>query len=191
MDDGDILVMPRNFDRIAAGMLAGMVAGIPMILALCIGYAVMGRPFFMPIKLISAVLTGDAAMFPDAGVVFVIVGLIVHLICSGVFGGLFGTITLTQSRVRLTAWSVIFSVTLWWFMQFIFLPTGGLDFPLASRMPPGLFALGHLIFGITMSSVLLPIEQRIRRRDLETEPVSPSTPAEAEVEAEKSEHRAA
>jgi len=77
--------------RLLRGALAGLVAGLLFILATMWLASAEGKPADMPLRMISTVLKGDAAMAD--GTTSVGLGWATHLVLSAIFGVVFALVT--------------------------------------------------------------------------------------------------
>lgn len=156
---------PRLFRRIGAALSSGIIAGLIMAACMAAGYALLNASPTRPFQLIAATLLGESALLPDAGAGTYLLGFLIHMVAAVLIAGFFGTLTLTRKVPRLAIQGALYSMAVWYFMQYILLPMG-LNFPLAARMSPEVFAASHFAYGLSLVS-LLRIEKYLARKDLE------------------------
>src|SRR5688572_27077057 len=87
------------------GISFGLIAGVVFAVMEVVGAAVMGNPLLMPFRMFASVVLGQAAMeTTPAGTAF-IVGVIAHLVLSGLFGLVYGLVNARLSSETQTRWS--------------------------------------------------------------------------------------
>lgn len=114
---------------IAGGIVAGLVFAMFEMVAAA---ALMGADaFFMPLRMIGAIALGPAALDPGYSLVTAaVVGVVVHMMLSAVFGGLFGAALsvvpgLTGSTGTLLAVASVFGLLLWVVNFYVLAPAFG------------------------------------------------------------------
>ncbi len=134
--------------------LAGLAGAVVMAMWAMMAAAVMGRSLFAPVQLIAAVWYGPAAMHLTAHVL--LAGLATHMMVGIVLGMMlalaFAVGRIVPGPVRL-AWGMGFGLAAWLVSQFAVLPA--LDPLMAQNMAIGVFALGHVMFGVVTAWMLL------------------------------------
>lgn len=104
---------------LAYGAVGGIVAGIVFILAEMVISAAMGGPFFAPLRMIGAMVLGTDALSPAYPLATAaIVGALVHLVLSAIFGIIFVfllayTRQLDASTGMLLLYGSLFGLALW------------------------------------------------------------------------------
>jgi hypothetical protein len=94
----------RTRHPVADGVLAGLGAGGVFIVAEMIINAVLGKPFFGPLRLIGSIVLGPQALDPSYPFRSAIIsGLIVHLVLSIVFSFVFLFLVITAKLSRGTS----------------------------------------------------------------------------------------
>jgi hypothetical protein len=146
---------------IVAGVVAGIIGGMLMAMIMMMATAAGGMGLFAPLRLIAATFYGKDAM---AGGAPLIVGLIVHMMNSMVFGVIFAWIA-GRRRAAFPALmaGVAFGVAIWAVMTFGGLPM--LNPMMRERvvMMPVAWFIAHLAFGMGVSSA-----SALRRRSAAT-----------------------
>jgi hypothetical protein len=129
------------------GAVAGMVAGIIMAMVSMVTNYFTGAGFFLSVKLIAATFLGVDSII--GGAFAIMLGMILHLVTSAMWGVVFAFITAkVKSLVGLFASAILFSVFVWAAMTFVSLPI--LNEVMSERvdMIPVQWFINHLIFGM-------------------------------------------
>jgi uncharacterized membrane protein YagU involved in acid resistance len=108
-------------DWIKAGALGGLVAGLVFAMFEMIMAAILNSSdaFFMPLRMIGAIVLGEQALMPTYGLATAaVVGLIVHMMLSIIFGIAFGVIValipaLAQSTGALLVSASAYGLLIW------------------------------------------------------------------------------
>jgi uncharacterized membrane protein YagU involved in acid resistance len=101
------------------GIAGGIISGIIFAMAEMILNVLMGKPFFGPLKLISSIVLGQPALAPTYPLISAaVVGLIVHMIMSMMFGLVFIFLLAAVRQVqastgRLLVYGWLFGLALW------------------------------------------------------------------------------
>ncbi len=150
------------------GILAGMVAAVPMGLFAMVVAAIENRGFFRPMHQIAYVVAGDgsvrsleAALAEDPFVVhpqMVLFGVVTHLAVAGFFGAVFGVLAhRLRSRRKILLAGVLYGLAVMVFMGLIVLPIVALVLDagdqisgIPSRIGWGTFAMQHVIYGLVL-----------------------------------------
>jgi len=139
------------------GAIGGILGGAAMGLFAMIVAALMGMGFWAPLKMISATFYGEAAMAqPGFAAGPVLVGLMIHMVVSAVYGAIYGTLARPRwSGGALLGWGVVYGLVIW-ALAYLLLP---LVNPLMSKamregMQPFLFAAEHVIYGAALGGYL-------------------------------------
>jgi hypothetical protein len=131
---------------IVGGGLAGIIAGIAMAI-FAMGYAgMMGMGFLAPLRLIAATLYGVEALIGGAGVLMV--GLIIHILVSAMFGIIFAALLSSRASGRAAfASGLVYGVVVWAVMRWGVVSWA--DPTMAVRLPmmAAAFFIEHLVFG--------------------------------------------
>ena len=152
--------------RILAGLIAGGVAGTAMAIVFMVAAAGALAPFYRPFQLIAATVLGDAALLPSAGPGTVLLGVGFHFMVSILLSGLFSTLTMSRSRPLIAIAGFFYGAVVWFVMQYVVFPSG-VNLAWIARVPRSVFAIAHLIYGVSLLS-LIPIETYLIRRELST-----------------------
>ncbi len=113
---------------VVSGGVTGMVAGIVFAIFEMVVAALMDQGFFMPLRMIAAIVLGEEALDPSyALVTAALVGLAVHMALSALFGmvlaGGAGSVgALRESRFGLIAAATLFGLVLWLVNFFLIAP---------------------------------------------------------------------
>ncbi len=103
----------------ATGAIVGVVAGVIFAMFEMVMAAIMGDGFFMPLRMIGAIVLGEDALMSSYSLVgAAAVGAIVHMMMSAIFGAVFGAIialapALRESNLRLVAAATVYGFVLW------------------------------------------------------------------------------
>ena len=110
------------------GIAGGLISGIVFAMAEMIMNVLMGKPFFGPLRLIGTIVLGQQALAPTFPfVTAVIVGLIVHLVLSMIYGLIFIYLLAAARQAqastgRLLVYGSLFGLALW-VVNFLILAT--------------------------------------------------------------------
>jgi hypothetical protein len=131
-------------DAIVNGLYAGLLAGMVMLVYLVVTGLIMGHP---PLVVLGLFAPGKA----DSP----LLGGLMHLAVSGVYGSLYGLIRHAipvRLRVGLPGWlsGALFGFLLFVMAELFLLP--GTGSPLLA-IPAANFALAHIIFGVVLGSI--------------------------------------
>ena len=145
-----------HFGKLAlVGALAGIVAGLVMLVFMAIVTAADGQGVWAVPKWISSAIYGDSWLGFNAADVFT--GLAIHFVISLVLGGLFAMIAVpfaTEPRQLLffgLVWGVIAYVVL------SMLGMGALDETMAQQVPLLPWFLAHLFFGLVVGYLVMAL----------------------------------
>jgi len=136
------------------GVVGGIIAGIIFAMAEMILNVLMGKPFFGPLKLISSIVLGQQALAPTYPLVSAaIIGLIVHMIMSMIFGLIFIYLLAAVKQIqastgRLLVYGSLFGLALWVVNFLILAPMLFPQFTMVNQFWNGFFA--HTFFFGTM-----------------------------------------
>ena len=146
------------------GIVWGMVAGIVFAMFEMIMAAILGDGFFMPLRMIGAIILGKGALMSsyslaEAG----LVGLIVHMMLSAMFGLVFGLVigsvtALRSSRAITVVTATVFGFTLWIF-NFYVITTVAFDWFKMSNQTVQFFA--HTFFFGSMLGLLFAARSQL------------------------------
>lgn len=111
--------------------IAGVIAGIVFAMFEMIMAALLKGAFFGPLRMISAIVLGPAAITPDyPAVTAIVVGIVVHMVLSIIFGIVFAAIVsfvpqLARSTTVLLVTASIFGLALWLVNFYVLAPVFG------------------------------------------------------------------
>lgn len=129
-------------DAIVDGLFRGVVAGLAMLVVLALAGLTYGDS---PL--------GVVARFDPAGGEGALVGLLAHLAVSGIYGALFGLLSIpVLRRASRPAWAplalgAVYGLLLALVAHYVLLP--GVESPLLG-IPMLQFSLGHLLYGLIL-----------------------------------------
>lgn len=131
--------------------ILGLVAGIVMAMVTMMITATLGMGLWALPTMIAAVLLGPSVMM-GAGVSVIMIGLIMHMVLSMMFGVIYAAIVnLVTHEFIVTA--LVFSLLLWVVNLYVL----GLVIPgarmMAQHEPVWLAIMSHLVFGITLGAL--------------------------------------
>lgn len=138
------------------GIIGGVIAGVAMVTAAMVWMALVGQGFFKPLDVIASILMGKAAINPGFQVVPELVGIMIHLALSALFGLFFA---FAVSRASWPSGAIIgaalaYGLLLWIVNVVIidanFIPAG------LSLAPTPLMIVVHLVFGLVLGLVTAP-----------------------------------
>ena len=148
------------------GAIAGLIAGLIFAVFEMIMAAILKDAFFGPLRMISGIALGKEALQPSYGLATaVIVGIIVHMIDSLIFGAIFGLIvaavpTLAHSATMLLVAASVYGLALWLVNFYLIAPTVGWNwFPTMTN--PVVQFVAHIFFfgtalGFYLTRVAIP-----------------------------------
>jgi uncharacterized membrane protein YagU involved in acid resistance len=132
------------------GIAAGIISGITFAMAEMILNVLMGKPFFGLLRLIGSILLGRQALAPTFPLApAAVVGLIVHMILSMMFGLIFIYLLAAVGQIkastgRLLVYGMPFGLTLWVVNFLILAPVLFPQFTMVNQFWNGFFA--HTFF---------------------------------------------
>ncbi len=140
------------------GLVMGVVAGIIFAMFEMIVAAILGDGFFAPLRMIGAIVLGPAALAPTYPLpVAALVGMVIHLVLSGIFGLIFGLIVSSLHFVRASSLSLVISATIFgillWIVNFYLIAP--LAFPWFGMANPYVQFVSHAFFYGTPLGLLL------------------------------------
>ena len=145
-----------------AGAAAGIIGGMLMAMAMMIATAAGGMGFLAPLRLIAATFFGQDAM---TGAGPLVVGLMVHMMNSIVFGLIFAALAGRRlPPLQAVMAGVAFGIAIWAAMTFMGLPLVNPMMRERVAMMPVPWFVAHVAFGMGLGTA-----PGLRRRLLETE----------------------
>lgn len=142
------------------GAIGGLVGGIALAMLMMIVTAAKGMGLLRPLYLIAATFHGSWAMAKGVDIVPLVIGLMVHMLNSIIFGVVFalllGSVTGTR-RWGATAWTVsglVWGLIVFIVNQYVVLPA--VDPAMAMGADKVLFwwVLGHMMFGLILGFIV-------------------------------------
>lgn len=136
---------------VGAGIGAGIVAALVMVVFTMIAFAARGQGFFTPLQLIGALFMGGDALVYDFW--SALLGLGIHMVMGAIFGVIFAAMArrMASYGVRLAA-GLAYGAIIFLVMTYLVLPWAN---PLmAVGIEPGWFFLAHLAFGFTLGALM-------------------------------------
>lgn len=149
-------------EGVELGIVAGIVFGAMEIIA----SAAMAQPALAPLRMFASVVLGEQALSEVPLATAAVVGVITHLVLSGLFGLVYGFITSQLSAQTQTSWGrqaaegMLFGLAVW-FVNFQIIAR--LFYPWFLEAPQFLQALMHAIFyGLPLALMYAAVERRVR-----------------------------
>jgi hypothetical protein len=150
------------------GVIGGIIAGIVFAMFEMVVAAVMmgGNAFFMPLRMIGAIVLGQSAMDPGYPLAnAAITGLVLHMMLSAIFGAIVALIVsavpaLGRTTAMLLVAASVFGLLLWLVNFYVIAPAAGWNwFP--TRTDPIVQFLAHTflygtVLGIYLVRVIAP-----------------------------------
>jgi hypothetical protein len=150
------------------GIGYGIVAGAIFAVIEVIGSAAMGMPALAPLRMFASILWGQEAMTATAIGSVVLVGALVHVVLSAIFGAIYGLIDsrfsdLTQRNYgRQAAYGLLFGAALW-FVNFQIIAR--LAFPWFLDAPQFMQLMLHAVcFGLPLGLMYAASERHTARQ---------------------------
>lgn len=152
----ELLLAADRRSVVISGLLIGIVAGIVFATFEMIVAALMGMGFFAPLRMISAIVLGEQALDPSYSLgAATIVGLIVHMILSAIYGLIYGLAVSAWSLLRQGAWLVLvgslYGLLLWLVNFYVIAP---IAFPWFGMADPVVQFIAHAFFGTAVGLLL-------------------------------------
>ena len=148
--DNRFMILSHRRERFTMGVVGGLLGGLLMaIFSMSMG-VLRGPGPWMSAKLIGGVVLGPRAI-NNVGVFDftpIISGLVIHFIVAAVLGGLFGLFSVYLPSVSHVLWGMVYGLLIWFVASFFVLPV--IDPLLVNNTDPGLFALSHIIYGVSL-----------------------------------------
>ena len=156
-------IAQRNtMDNVGFGVLAGLIFGAGEVIAT----AWMGRPAILPLRLFASILLGRQALATTPAGTAVVLGIVTHLILSGIFGLVYGALLGRQPAERTTSWGnqaaygALFGLALW---VVNFQIIARVFYPWFLNQPQFLQAVAHAaFFGLPLALFCAASERRLR-----------------------------
>lgn len=142
-----------NKAALIRGAVGGVVGGALMMLWSMIAMWLTGTGFWTPPNLIAHTVFPSAPLGASFSVPALVIGLLIHFAVAIVFGMLFAALmTPAAGWVPTTTTSALsgiaYGIVVWLVMQFLVWTAA--DTVAASAFTPWIFAVGHLIYGLTI-----------------------------------------
>jgi hypothetical protein len=143
------------------GVIAGLIAGVAMAMFAMLVTAFGGQGLLAPPQMIAEPFVGP--FHPGAlNVGAFVVGLIVHMMFSAVYGIVFGLIWQGIARGGIVALvgGMVYGLVLWAVMGYVVAPLVGSH--IAQEIPTGAWIVAHLMFGLVLGlwPILRPADFR-------------------------------
>lgn len=152
------IVSQGNLRRwVTIGAALGIVAGAVFALFEMIAAAAMGDGFWMPLRMIGAIVLGKEALEPSYSLAgAVVVGLLVHMVLSALYGGVLGAVAASAPVLRirpaLVIASTLYGIGLWLFNFYV---VTTFAFEWFKDADPTIQFVAHAFFYGTLLGVLL------------------------------------
>ncbi len=140
------------------GAVMGIVAGIAFAMFEMIVAQIMGDGFFMPLRMIGAIVLGQGALEPSYTLATAaIAGVVVHMVLSAIYGAVFGAVAsavgvLRANRGVLVGVATVFGLLLWLVNFYVIAP---MLFPWFLMANPVVQFAAHTFFYGTALGLLL------------------------------------
>lgn len=140
------------------GIVAGVIAGISFAMFEMAVAAIMGNGFWTPLRMIAAIVLGQTVLMASSPqLVPVIVGAIVHMMLSAIYGMVFAVVAHFVTILRrdipfLLVATTVFGLALWIVNFYAFSPA---LFPWFGMSPPLVQFFAHTFFYGSMLGILL------------------------------------
>jgi uncharacterized membrane protein YagU involved in acid resistance len=134
---------------VVPGAIAGLIAGVVMAMWAMIVAAVMGVGLLAPPQMIAEPFFGPYRMGTFSAAAFV-VGLMVHMMFSAVFGVIFALIwqRIARGGVVAVLGGMVYGVIVWAVMGYVVSPIVGAH--ITQEMPTWAWIVAHLMFGVVL-----------------------------------------
>lgn len=149
------------------GIGFGLIAGVIFAMMEIAGAAAMGNPPLMPIRMFASIVLGEAALETVPMGSALLVGVVVHLALSALFGLIYGLLNARTSTATQTQWGrqaglgLLFGLALW-LVNFQIIAR--VLYPWFLTTPQFLQALMHaLFFGLPLGLMYAAAERRVHR----------------------------
>ncbi len=145
---------PRTW--IGTGIAGGIIAGIVMAMVAMVWMALAGEGFFKPLSVIASILMGKSAISGSFALVPDLLGAVIHMVLSAVFGLVFAFVAAHApwSSEQIIGTATVYGLVLWIVNVVIidanFIPAG------LSLAPTPLLIVVHLVYGIVLGLILTP-----------------------------------
>jgi uncharacterized membrane protein YagU involved in acid resistance len=160
-------IMPNRAETkrsVREGIASGVAAGIVFLLAEMIAAVLVGRPPTMPLRMFASVGIGPHALTFAPLASTLIIGLLIHLGFSALFGMLYGVLNAHFApRTRIdwlaqTAFGTLFGFLLW---SFNFQVVARVLYPWLLELPQGLHASLHAFaYGLPLGLMMASAQRR-------------------------------
>ena len=153
---------PPTGQALAAGALAGLVAGAVMSLYLITLDLTLGLDVWAGMKFAGYPVLGNRALLPGFHLVPVAVGLLCHLAVAALWGAVFGYVAYARPAATTVVAGAGWGIVAWLVMFRVVLPSTNLG-PVAAALPfPGAI-VEHLLFGLALAIALLALQSTKRQ----------------------------
>ncbi len=149
--------------NILAGTIAGLLGGAAMALLMMVVSSAAGMGFWHPMEMVGALFYGVDALLGGAGPV--VTGVLVHLLCTGAVGALFGALLPPRQATTglATSWGVVAGVVCWAVDSFLLLPVFNQTMKDRVDLAPGWWFLSFVLMGAVLGATPA-IRRSIARR---------------------------
>jgi hypothetical protein len=142
---------------VTTGLVAGIVAGIVFAMFEMLVAAIQGMGFFAPLRTIAAIVLGEGTLEPSSSLTSaVVVGLIVHMMLSAVYGLVLALVVWAWTLLQQPLWSVvgatIYGFALWIVNFFAIAPVAFPWFGMADDLVQ--FVAHPFFFGTVLGALL-------------------------------------
>ena len=141
---------------VATGILGGIVAGIAMAMVAMVWMALAGEGFWKPLSVIASILMGKGVISGSFELIPDLVGMMVHLLLSAVFGLAFTFVVrnIPWPSVGVIGAAIAYALLLWIVNVRVIdanlIPAG------LSLAPTPLVIVVHLVYGVVLGLIVVP-----------------------------------
>jgi hypothetical protein len=145
------------------GLVAGLVAGLILSGLLVVSMLIQGMDPWLAIKGTSAPFLGERALQPGYDAYPVVLGAVLHLAISILWGLGFGVLFYGLSKGGTLLVGALWGVVVWLVMYYAVLPLAGLA-EMTEEAPMWRAVVYHVFFGLLLALAFLPFQRRVVRR---------------------------
>jgi len=153
-------------DLAKGGVIGGLVGGIVLAMLMMVVTAVMGMGLLRPLYLIAATFHGPWAMEQGVVIVPLLIGLMVHMMNSIVFGLIFALLLGSVTAVRrwgAAAWTgggLVWGLIIFFINQYAVLPAVDPAMAKGTEMVLIWWIIGHMMYGLILGFIVASLTVR-------------------------------
>ena len=146
-----------------AGMAAGLIGSVIMLLVLTLNTALDGVGFWLPVRVSAALFMGVRAIVGGPG--SLLLGVVIHLLVGGVLGGIFAVLLGDRRPGALVILlGIAYSLAILLAMTFIVLPAVNPVMAARVRVIPWTWLLAHVVYGVCLALTPLLVTHAPERK---------------------------